>query len=86
MCGIAGIWDRRLRRTPDTLAKIAEAMADAIAHRGPDAGTTWIDPEPGIAFGHRRLRLSTSRLLARSNGVFLWSICHFIQWRSIQRR
>ncbi len=78
MCGIAGIWDRRLRRTPDTLAKIAEAMADAIAHRGPDAGTTWIDPEPGIAFGHRRLSIidlspAGAQPMASSSGRFVIS-------------
>src|SRR5207237_9056799 len=35
----------------------AAAMADAIAHRGPDARTTWTDREAGLAFGHRRLSI-----------------------------
>jgi asparagine synthase (glutamine-hydrolysing) len=30
-------------------------MADALAHRGPDDGGGWADPEAGVALGHRRL-------------------------------
>lgn len=30
-------------------------MADALTHRGPDAGGLWADPDQGIFFGHRRL-------------------------------
>ena len=32
-------------------------MADVIAHRGPDDQGVWIDPDAGIAFGHRRLSI-----------------------------
>jgi asparagine synthase (glutamine-hydrolysing) len=48
MCGIAGFVGRGdagdLRR-----------MAGALAHRGPDAGTTWSDPEHAIHLAHQRL-------------------------------
>jgi len=30
-------------------------MADALTHRGPDFGDSWVDPSAGIALGHRRL-------------------------------
>ena len=78
MCGIAGIWDRRLQRPPDVLVTIARAMADAIAHRGPDAGTTWIDPEADLAFGHRRLSIvdlspAGAQPMASSCGRFVLS-------------
>ncbi len=32
-------------------------MADAVAHRGPDAYGSWKDTDAGIAFGHRRLSI-----------------------------
>lgn len=33
------------------------AMSDALAHRGPDDSGVWVDPEAGIALGHRRLSI-----------------------------
>lgn len=51
MCGIAGFWSKvggRIDATP---------MADALLHRGPDAGGAWSDPETGIALSHRRLAI-----------------------------
>ncbi len=30
-------------------------MADALTHRGPDAHGLWVEPDQGVAFGHRRL-------------------------------
>ena len=32
-------------------------MADALMHRGPDAGASWADPNAGFATGHRRLSI-----------------------------
>jgi len=48
MCGITGFigtWSRGL----------AQAMTDAIAHRGPDGSGLWSDD--GVALGHRRLSI-----------------------------
>lgn len=56
MCGIAGFltW----RGTPaDLLQRQVKAMTDAIAYRGPDADTNWVDPGAGLALGHRRLAI-----------------------------
>lgn len=56
MCGITGFFDfsggseGRLRAT-------VEAMQEAIAYRGPDAGTTFVDAAAGLALGHRRLSI-----------------------------
>jgi asparagine synthase (glutamine-hydrolysing) len=33
------------------------AMADALAHRGPDDQGVWADEEAGVGFGHRRLSI-----------------------------
>jgi asparagine synthase (glutamine-hydrolysing) len=57
MCGIAGLIDLRRQSSEESLCASAKAMADAIAHRGPDASGTWADPTHGIAFGHRRLSI-----------------------------
>ncbi len=57
MCGVAGLFDYRARRAPTALAVQARAMADALKHRGPDAGDVWCDAAAGIALGHRRLSI-----------------------------
>lgn len=36
---------------------IAQAMGDAIAHRGPDDHGVWVSPEIGIGLAHRRLSI-----------------------------
>ncbi len=55
MCGIAGFW------APSGLEREADVwlrrMTDAISHRGPDDEGQWLDPEAGIALGHRRLSI-----------------------------
>lgn len=33
------------------------AMTDAVRHRGPDDAGHWLDPDAGIALGHRRLSI-----------------------------
>ena len=55
MCGITGFIDSRGDLGRDGLAGTARAMADAIAHRGPDDAGVWVDEGAGIALGHRRL-------------------------------
>src|SRR3954454_3525955 len=57
MCGIAGLWEQSGRTAPDALAAIARTMSDTLIHRGPDAGDVWLDPEAGLALGHRRLSI-----------------------------
>jgi asparagine synthase (glutamine-hydrolysing) len=55
MCGICGIL-----ATSDQFAcddPVAKAMADTIAHRGPDDGGTWSSRNGRVAFGHRRLSI-----------------------------
>ena len=53
MCGIAGTFAPG-PAVPD-LAHVAERMAGCLAHRGPDDAGVWVDPEAGVALGHRRL-------------------------------
>jgi asparagine synthase (glutamine-hydrolysing) len=55
MCGLAGFTGfKAISREPELVAR---DMADAIRHRGPDDGGTWIDPGAEIAFAHRRLAI-----------------------------
>ncbi|MGG1946444.1 asparagine synthase (glutamine-hydrolyzing) [Trinickia sp. NRRL B-1857] len=55
MCGFVGLlnWDG-LSGEADGHAR---AMADAIAHRGPDDEGFWRDPNGCVIFGHRRLAI-----------------------------
>ena len=56
MCGIAGLW----QPTPAPVAELqwrARPMADAIAHRGPDAAGLWCEPDAGLVLAHRRLSI-----------------------------
>lgn len=55
MCGLAGFM--RGPTTPDREAHKdwLEAMGEAIRHRGPDAGATWLDEPIGLV--HRRLSI-----------------------------
>jgi asparagine synthase (glutamine-hydrolysing) len=55
MCGIAGLMSPRLTGDRAALAARAGAMADAIAHRGPDGSGVWVDAVAGVALSHRRL-------------------------------
>lgn len=58
MCGIAGLWSKAGGAGgAKNGANAASAMADALLHRGPDAGGAWSDPEAGIALSHRRLAI-----------------------------
>lgn len=51
MCGVAGVWRPG---GPDQAGR-ARAMADRLAHRGPDGAGVWSEPAAGIALAHRRL-------------------------------
>ena len=53
MCGITGI----LQPAGSNLAQRAGAMTRTLVHRGPDGGDVWVDPDAGIALGHRRLAI-----------------------------
>jgi asparagine synthase (glutamine-hydrolysing) len=53
MCGIAGYVS--LAPLGLEASGIATAMADRIAHRGPDASDIWVDEGAGVALAHRRL-------------------------------
>ena len=55
MCGIAGFVS--VRPLDDSAADTVRRMTDAIRHRGPDDGDAWLDPDAGVALGHRRLAI-----------------------------
>jgi asparagine synthase (glutamine-hydrolysing) len=57
MCGIAGFFDPDRRVDPALYDDIAGAMADRLAHRGPDDRGTWSDADAGVALGFRRLSI-----------------------------
>jgi asparagine synthase (glutamine-hydrolysing) len=57
MCGIAGFFDPRRSCDPGAYDGIAGAMADRLAHRGPDDRGVWSDAAAGIALGFRRLSI-----------------------------
>ncbi len=54
MCGIFGYWDRQRRAMPDG---VLPAMAQKLAHRGPDDEGIWHQPGRGVAIGNRRLSI-----------------------------
>lgn len=56
MCGIAGILLAPRANAPRRLHSIID-MGRTLRHRGPDDGGTWLDPDAGLAFGHRRLSI-----------------------------
>ncbi len=56
MCGIAGVLTSAAG-SRETLERGATAMADSLAHRGPDDHGVWSDPEAGVALTHRRLSI-----------------------------
>ncbi|MGQ0434286.1 MAG: asparagine synthase (glutamine-hydrolyzing) [Microthrixaceae bacterium] len=57
MCGITGFIDSRSGAASAELERAVTAMADTLAHRGPDDHATWVDPEVGVALGFRRLSI-----------------------------
>jgi asparagine synthase (glutamine-hydrolysing) len=57
MCGIAGFFSPESRASEAERMRLAIAMGDAIAHRGPDGAGVWVDTQLGVAFAHRRLAI-----------------------------
>jgi asparagine synthase (glutamine-hydrolysing) len=57
MCGIVGLFDPDRRFAPTVLREVVARMGDALRHRGPDSEGDWIDPQAGLALGHRRLAI-----------------------------
>jgi asparagine synthase (glutamine-hydrolysing) len=55
VCGIAGFCLAASGQFD--LAAAAKAMADAVAHRGPDDEGVWTDAAAGVALAHRRLSI-----------------------------
>ena len=53
MCGFTGFLGGQW--PADTARLWVERMTQAIVHRGPDSDGHWLDPDAGIALGHRRL-------------------------------
>jgi asparagine synthase (glutamine-hydrolysing) len=56
MCGIAGFLDGWRGATYNARG-VAQAMGDAVRHRGPDDGDVWVDQDAGIGLAHRRLSI-----------------------------
>jgi len=57
MCGIAGFYSPKSNVSVQERYAVGTAMADRIAHRGPDAGSVWCDPDTPLALAHRRLAI-----------------------------
>jgi asparagine synthase (glutamine-hydrolysing) len=56
MCGLVGLYTQDLNARV-VLVDTIQAMADCIAHRGPDDFGVWADDDNGIGLGHRRLSI-----------------------------
>lgn len=56
MCGLTGFWKAGGFSASEAKAT-AEAMAQRIAHRGPDDSGVWVDAEVGMALAFRRLSI-----------------------------
>jgi asparagine synthase (glutamine-hydrolysing) len=57
MCGIAGFFTPpRIKSSAEMTAEVT-VMTDAIRLRGPDDAGAWVEPEVGVALGHRRLAI-----------------------------
>lgn len=57
MCGFVGFFGGRSFNHREDIVATLKAMADAIAHRGPDDEGYWSDTSHRIGFGHRRLSI-----------------------------
>ena len=57
MCGLTGFLDFKRSFGAEDMGHLVTRMRDALAHRGPDDAGNWVDPNAGIALGHRRLSI-----------------------------
>jgi asparagine synthase (glutamine-hydrolysing) len=57
MCGIAGFLNGPSPGPAAQLERWAQAMGDALEHRGPDDHGIWTNPEAGVGLSHRRLSI-----------------------------
>jgi len=57
MCGFAGFLNPQADKSLEWYQTRLSAMTNAIRHRGPDDGSSWVDERQGIAFGFRRLSI-----------------------------
>jgi asparagine synthase (glutamine-hydrolysing) len=57
MCGIAGFFQLNNQPLDEGASAVIKAMSAALQHRGPDACGVWLEPEAGIALGHKRLSI-----------------------------
>ncbi|MEJ6006635.1 asparagine synthase (glutamine-hydrolyzing) [Paucibacter sp. AS339] len=57
MCGIAGFWRWGPSQEKQGLQTLALAMAQQLAHRGPDDAGVWSEESAQLALAHRRLAI-----------------------------
>lgn len=57
MCGISGFLDSSCASDRGQMQGRLRLMTDSLSHRGPDDQGAWVDPEAGVALGHRRLSI-----------------------------
>ena len=57
MCGLTGYLGGTWGGESSAAQSVLRKMTDAIAHRGPDSDGYWLDPDAGVALGHRRLAI-----------------------------
>lgn len=57
MCGLTGFWHEESASNIEALQAVAQRMAQALEHRGPDDAGFWADKSTGLALGHRRLAI-----------------------------
>ena len=72
MCGLAGMLLPAPLASAEALQAQALAMGQALHHRGPDDGGSWVDADAGIALAHRRLEpraLAGLTPPARTDGI-----------------
>lgn len=57
MCGLLGIFSTSAYRPLPQSREELDRLRDALKHRGPDAGESWISEDGSVALLHRRLKV-----------------------------